>query len=69
MSAQHKLTTVLQMAYALMWTDHFNVYANQNLQEMEKPRSSGRKRIQTCHTKTKSVKTPFRDTRLKQTPH
>ena len=36
MSAQHKLTTVLQMAYALMWTDHFNVYANQDLQEMEK---------------------------------
>ena len=30
---------------------------------------SGRKRIQTCHTKTKPVKTPFRDTRLKQTPH
>ena len=36
MSAQHKLTTVLQMAYALMWTDRFNVYANQDLQEMEK---------------------------------
>ena len=36
MSAQHKLTTVLRMAYALMWTDHFNVYANQDLQEMEK---------------------------------
>jgi len=24
------------MAYALMWTDHFNEYANQDLQEMEK---------------------------------
>ena len=36
MSVQHKLTTVLQMVYALMRKDHFNVNVNQALRGMEK---------------------------------
>ena len=36
MSVQHKLTTVLQMVYALMLKDHFNVNVNQVLRGMEK---------------------------------
>ena len=36
MSAHQKLTTVLQMAFALIWKDHFNVHVYQVLQEMGK---------------------------------
>ena len=36
MSAHHKLTTVLQMVYAQMLKDPFNVNVNQDLQEMAK---------------------------------
>ena len=36
MSVQHKVTTVLQTVYALMWKVHFNVHVNQDLQEMAK---------------------------------
>ena len=34
MNVQRKLTTAHQMAYALTWTIHLNVNANQVLQEM-----------------------------------
>ena len=36
MNVQHKVTTVLQTVYALMWKVHFNVHVNQDLQEMAK---------------------------------
>ena len=36
MSAYHNLTTVLQMAFAPIWKDHFNVHVHQVLQEMGK---------------------------------
>ena len=34
MSAPCKLTTVLQTAFAQMWTDHLTVNVNQDLPEM-----------------------------------
>ena len=40
-SVHYKLTTVLQMAFAKMWTDHLTVNANQDLQEMGKHVSVG----------------------------
>ena len=36
MNVQHRLTTALQMAFALMWRDPFSVNVNQDLQGMEK---------------------------------
>ena len=36
MNALLRITTAPYMLYALTWKDHFNVNANQDLQEMEK---------------------------------
>ena len=36
MNVQHNLTTVLQIACAPMWKDHFNVHAYRDLREMAK---------------------------------
>ena len=43
MNVQHRLTTALQMAFALMWRDPFSVNVNQDLQEMEKHARVGQK--------------------------
>ena len=43
MNVQHRLTTVLQMAFALMWRDPFSVNVNQDLQGMEKHARVGQK--------------------------
>ena len=43
MNVQHRLTTALQMAFALMWRDPFSVDVNQDLQEMEKHARVGKK--------------------------
>ena len=43
MNVQHRLTTALQMAFALMWRDPFSVNVNQDLQGMEKHARVGQK--------------------------
>ena len=45
MNVQHNLTTVLQIACALMWKDHFNVHAYRDLKEMAKHALVGLKNI------------------------
>lgn len=45
MNVQHNLTTVLQIACAPMWKDHFNVHAYRDLREMAKHALVGLKNI------------------------
>lgn len=45
MNVQHNLTTVLPIACAPMWKDHFNVHAYRDLREMAKHALVGLKNI------------------------
>lgn len=53
MNVQHNLTTVLQIACAPMWKDHFNVHAYRDLREMAKHALVGLKNILNLKKKKK----------------
>lgn len=56
MNVQHNLTTVLQIACAPMWKDHFNVHAYRDLREMAKHALVGLKNILNLKKKKLSPK-------------
>ena len=57
MNVQHNLTTVLQIACAPMWKDHFNVHAYRDLREMAKHALVGLKNIVNFKKKNFPLKT------------